>query len=42
MRSPVEAAALDILVIVAAAVTPDALAWITSWTLVVGLFEPAV
>jgi hypothetical protein len=42
MRSPVEAVPLDILVMVAAAVAPDALAWITSWTLVVGLFAPAV
>ena len=42
MRSPVEAVELDILVIVAAAVAPDALAWIISWTLVFGLFEPAV
>jgi hypothetical protein len=42
MRSPVEAVELDILVIVAAAVAPDALAWIISWTLVVGLFAPAV
>jgi hypothetical protein len=42
MRSPVEAVPLDTLVIVAAAVDPDALAWIISWTLVVGLFAPAV
>jgi hypothetical protein len=42
MRSPVEAAVLDILVIVVATVVPDVLAWIISWALVLGEFEPAV
>jgi hypothetical protein len=42
MRSPVEAAVLDILVIVVATVVPDVLAWSISWTLVLGEFEPAV
>jgi hypothetical protein len=42
MRSPVEAAVLDILVIVVATVVPDALAWIISCMLEPGVFDPAV
>jgi hypothetical protein len=42
MRNPVAALELDILVIVAAAAAPVTLAWIISWTVVVGLFAPAV
>jgi hypothetical protein len=41
-RSPVDVPALDVRVMMTAAVVPVTLAWIISWTLVVGLFAPAV
>jgi hypothetical protein len=42
MMSPVDVAELDNRVIMITPRAPVTLAWIVSWTLVVGLFDPAV